>query len=176
MLSNGFTGQLKDSSARIYKILCKIFSSLCEGTRYTCKCGSWYLAFLQLFLQGIGQHWRGLPRRHRVAELLGWLHVPGWGREKELSKLNKELLSNLFSSLMVNKGLPLQILWTREHGNRSREKHNTFCTSGTSWKPRNLKTPKVNVHVSSILFVSLPIYVKGHFSPPTLFLGPIRQQ
>lgn len=167
MLSKSCTGQLKGSSARIYKIPCKIFVSQCEGTRYTCKCSSWYLAFCSSFckeLVSIEQHCLG----DRVAELLGWLHVPGWGTEQELNTLNKEFLSSLFSSLMVNKGLPLQILWTCEHGNRSRGKHNTFCASGASWKPRNFKTPKVNVHVSSTLFVSLPIDVKGHFRPPTL--------
>lgn len=45
----------------------------------------------------------------RAAELLAWLHVPGWGTEQELNKLNKEFLSTLFSSLMINKGLQLQI-------------------------------------------------------------------
>lgn len=133
--------------------------------------GTWH--FCSSFYKEL-ERWTGLPRRHRAAELLGWLHVPGWGTEQELNKLNKEFLSSLFSNLMMNKDLQLQILWTGEHGNRSREKYNAFCTSGTSGNPRNLRTPKVNVHVSSTLFVSLPICVKG-YSGPKLSLGPIRE-
>lgn len=162
---------LKDSAARMCKLPCEISSSQCEGTRCICKCSRQYLAFLQLFLQEVGQHWAGLPRRHRAAELLGWLRVPGWGRENELNKVNKECLASLFSSLIKNKDLQLQILWASEHRNGSREECSTFCTSGTSRKVRNLRTGKVNVHVSSMLFFSLSVYLKGHFRPQTLF-GP----
>lgn len=162
-----WTVEVCTCSARIDKIPCKIFSShLKEQGILVTAVG--VLGILQLFSQGVGQHWTGLPRRHRAAGLLGWLHVPGWETEQEFNKLNKEFLSSLFSSLMVNKGLPLQILWTCEHGNR-REKYNTFCASGTNWKSRNLKAYKVSVHVSNTLFVSLPIYVKEYFRPPTLF-------
>lgn len=88
----------------------EILGSQCEGTRCSCKHSSQYLAFLQLFykkLVSIEQHCLG----NAAAELLGWLCVPEWGKEKELNKLSKDCLASLFSSMLMNKDLQLQIWW-----------------------------------------------------------------